>query len=197
MGGKLLYAGFIVLVTLLAACSAVPQEQAEDTAQPQAAIPEPPSSPASPPDTPSDTRSVTPSVSPSDVPSDTPVDTSPGAGSDQVEPLPEQPEEPAPAPPASADEPPDSSYSMERTLSDGAQRNTIAFSALDFLTGDLCADSFLPLGKVADFFGFQYLRDNTPDGMGHNTYFVTRSDNGVISILTDSQKAQMVVLAWI
>jgi hypothetical protein len=86
-------------------------------------------------------------------------------------------------------------YTIEQAISDKAQQNTIAFDALGFLTGGLCSDSFLPPGKVADFFGFQYLRDNTADGMGHNTDFVTNCANGVLSILDDSQKAQMIALA--
>lgn len=86
-------------------------------------------------------------------------------------------------------------YTIEQAISDKAQQNTIAFDALAFLTGDACADSFLPPGKVADFFGFQYLRDNTAEGMGHNTDFVTRSANNVLYIMNDSQKAQMVALA--
>jgi hypothetical protein len=86
-------------------------------------------------------------------------------------------------------------YTIERTLSDGAQRNTIAFDGLAFLTGNLCCDSFLPPGKVADFFGFQYLRDNTPEGGGHNTGFLARCANNVLSILNASQRAQMLALA--
>ena len=43
----------------------------------------------------------------------------------------------------------------------------IAFDAAAFLTGDLGSDSFFPPGKVADFWGFQYLRDNDPSEMGH------------------------------
>jgi len=87
------------------------------------------------------------------------------------------------------------SYTIEQAISDKAQQNTMAFDALGFITGNLCADSFLPPGKVADFFGFQYLRDNTPEGMGHNTDFVTNCANGVLYILNDSQKAQMIALA--
>ena len=56
---------------------------------------------------------------------------------------------------------------MEQTLSDQAQGMTIAFDGLAFLTGSVGADSFLPPGKVADFSGFQYLRDNDPTGLGH------------------------------
>ncbi|MCP3681885.1 MAG: hypothetical protein GY861_04270 [bacterium] len=78
-------------------------------------------------------------------------------------------------------------YNVEQALSDRAQETTIAFSALAYLTGDLCADSFLPPGKVADFSGFQYLRDNDPDEMGHNTDFVTISGNNVLYILNDAQ----------
>ena len=83
----------------------------------------------------------------------------------------------------------------EQTVSDEAQRNTIAFDTLAFLTGDLCADSFLPPGKVVDFFGFQYLRDNDPDGMGHNTDFVTRSANNMLYVLNEAQDAELVALA--
>ena len=60
-------------------------------------------------------------------------------------------------------------FAMEQTLSDNAQQMTIAFDGLAFLTGNLGADSFFPPGKVADFWGFQYLRDNDPSEMGHNT----------------------------
>ncbi|WP_406657840.1 hypothetical protein V7O62_04580 [Methanolobus sp. ZRKC2] len=88
-----------------------------------------------------------------------------------------------------------SQYNIEQAISDRAQENTIAFDALAFFTGDTCADSFLPPGKVADFFGYQYLRDNTPDGMGHNTDFVTNSANNVLFILNEEQKQQMIDLA--
>ena len=49
-----------------------------------------------------------------------------------------------------------SQYSIEQAISDNAQLNTIAFNGLGFLTGNICSDSFLPPGKIADFFGFQY-----------------------------------------
>jgi hypothetical protein len=86
-------------------------------------------------------------------------------------------------------------FTIDQTLSDEAQRTTIAFDGLAFLTGDLCSDSFIPPGKVADFFGFQYLRDNDPDEMGHNTDFLTRISNNVLYILTDSQVAELATLA--
>jgi hypothetical protein len=86
-------------------------------------------------------------------------------------------------------------YTIERTLSDEAQRNTIAFDGLAFLTGNLGAQSFLPPGKVADFSGFQYLRDNDPTGLGHNTDFVTIVAFNVLHILTDDQIYQLVTRA--
>ncbi|MDM8532788.1 SMP-30/gluconolactonase/LRE family protein [Anaerolineales bacterium HSG25] len=84
---------------------------------------------------------------------------------------------------------------INQTLSDEAQKNTIAYDALAFLTGDLCSDSFLPPGKVADFSGFQYLRDNDPTEMGHNTDFVTIIAYNILNILDESQTQQMITLA--
>jgi len=89
-------------------------------------------------------------------------------------------------------DPPGEEYSIERTLSDGAQRNTIAFDGLAFLTGNLGAQSFLPPGKVADYSGFQYLRDNDPTQMGHNTDFVTIVARNVLHILTEEQVQQLI-----
>jgi hypothetical protein len=86
---------------------------------------------------------------------------------------------------------------MTQTLSDGAQRTTLAFSGLAMMTGNLDAQSFFPPGKVADYTGFQYLRDNDPDNMGHNTSFLTRIANNVIYTLNDSQLAQLAALATI
>ena len=86
-------------------------------------------------------------------------------------------------------------FTMAQTLSDGAQRDTIAFDALAFLTGSLGADSFFPPGKVADFWGFQFLRDNDPSEMGHNTDFLTRASLNMLTILTSDQKAQLIALA--
>ncbi|MEI8164678.1 MAG: hypothetical protein WCI19_16210 [Betaproteobacteria bacterium] len=71
----------------------------------------------------------------------------------------------------------------------------MAFSGLALMTGNLDAQSFFPPGKVADYTGFQYLRDNDPDNMGHNTSFLTRVANNVIYILNDSQLAQLSALA--
>ncbi len=86
-------------------------------------------------------------------------------------------------------------FTMTQTLSDGAQRTTLAFDALALLTGNLDAQSFFPPGKVADYTGFQYLRDNDPDNMGHNTSFLTRIANNVLYTLNDAQLAQLRTLA--
>lgn len=86
-------------------------------------------------------------------------------------------------------------FTLSQTLSDEAQRTTLAFSGLAMMTGNLEAQSFFPPGKVADYTGFQYLRDNDPDNMGHNTSFLTRVANNVIYILNDNQLAQLKTLA--
>lgn len=88
-----------------------------------------------------------------------------------------------------------STYGIEQAISDQAQLNTLAFDGLGFLTGNTCSDSFLPPGKVADFFGFQYLRDLTANGKGHDTDFVTNAANNVLYTLTAAQKAKMTALA--
>jgi len=84
---------------------------------------------------------------------------------------------------------------IAQTLSDQAQMLTIAFDGLAFISGDMCSDSFLPPGKVADFSGFQYLRDNDPTGLGHNTDFVTIIAFNMLNLLSDSQIALLVDLA--
>jgi len=86
-------------------------------------------------------------------------------------------------------------FNMAQTISDGAQRTTLAFDGLAIMTGNLEAQSFFPPGKVADYTGFQYLRDNDPDNMGHNTSFLTRAANNIIYILNDSQFARLKALA--
>ena len=86
-------------------------------------------------------------------------------------------------------------FTLSQTVSDGAQRTTLAFSGLAMMTGSLESQSFFPPGKVADYTGFQYLRDNDPDNMGHNTSFLTRVANNVIYLLSDSQFALLKDLA--
>jgi hypothetical protein len=89
--------------------------------------------------------------------------------------------------PVQAQDNPSPEFNLERALRDGGQRTTIAFSGLAIITGNLEAQSFFPPGKVADYWGFQYLRDNDPDNMGHNTSFLTRVACNVLYILNDEQ----------
>ena len=98
-------------------------------------------------------------------------------------------------PPPPASNPGPGSFNLAQTLSDEAQLTTLAFDGLAMLTGNLNAQSFFPPGKVADYTGFQSLRDNDQDGMGHNTSFLTRAANNVLYILTDEQLAQLKALA--
>ena len=86
-------------------------------------------------------------------------------------------------------------FTMAQTLSEGAQRTTLAFAGLAMVTGNLEAQTFFPPGKVADYTGFQYLRDNDPSDMGHNTSFLTRVANNVIYLLDDAQFARLKALA--
>jgi phosphatidylethanolamine-binding protein (PEBP) family uncharacterized protein len=86
-------------------------------------------------------------------------------------------------------------YSVEQAISDRAQLSTIAFDGLAFLTGEMACNTFLPPGKVADFCGFQYMRDVDKNELGHNTSFVPLAANSVLKILTDAQKAKLIGLA--
>jgi hypothetical protein len=86
-------------------------------------------------------------------------------------------------------------YSLEQAVSDRAQLHTIAFSGLAFLTGDFGASTFIPPGKVCDFFGFQYMRDIDAAGKGHNPIFLNRVAGNVLFILNDQQKGLLEQLA--
>jgi len=86
-------------------------------------------------------------------------------------------------------------YSIEQAVSDHAQLHTIAFDGLAFLTGDFGGDTFLPPGKVSDYFGFQYMRDIDAQEGGHNTSFLTRIAYNMLAVLNDDQKAQLLALA--
>ncbi|MCP4138863.1 MAG: hypothetical protein GY755_00975 [Chloroflexi bacterium] len=86
-------------------------------------------------------------------------------------------------------------YNIEQAISDRAQGMTIAYDAMAFLTGDLGSNSFFPPGKVADFWGFQYLRDNDPSQMGHSGDFLTRAAMNTFYNLTPTQRAELVALA--
>jgi hypothetical protein len=71
---------------------------------------------------------------------------------------------------------------------------TISFDGLAFLTGNLGCCTFLPPGKVSDYFGFQYMRDIDAGRMGHNTEFLTRIAFNVLYALSREQKARLVAL---
>ena len=86
-------------------------------------------------------------------------------------------------------------YSIEQAVSDRAQLHTIAFDCLAFFTGDFGYDTFLPPGKVCDYFGFQYMRDIDAKEGGHNTSFLTRIASNMLTILNADQKAQLMALA--
>lgn len=86
-------------------------------------------------------------------------------------------------------------YNIEQAISDKAQGMTISYDALAFMTGDLGADSFFPPGKVADYWGFQYLRDNDPSQMGHAGDFLTSAAMNTLNNLTAEQRAELVTLA--
>ncbi|MEI6558049.1 MAG: Spy/CpxP family protein refolding chaperone [Rhodospirillaceae bacterium] len=78
-------------------------------------------------------------------------------------------------------------YSLEQAVSDNAQLHTIAFNGLAFITGSFGASTFIPPGKVSDFFGFQYMRDIDAAGKGHNPQFLDRVAGNVLSILDAGQ----------
>jgi hypothetical protein len=80
---------------------------------------------------------------------------------------------------------------MENTLSEGAQRNTIAFDGLAFLTGSLGSDSFFPPGKVADFWGFQFLRDIRKRPMPSTNYAAFTAPSAKILVDPDFRFALM------
>ncbi len=86
-------------------------------------------------------------------------------------------------------------YTLEQAMSDRAQLTTIAFNGLAFITGDFGAATFIPPGKVCDFFGFQYMRDIDAAQQGHNPAFMNRIVGNVYANLNDAQKAQFQALA--
>ncbi|MEI6165719.1 MAG: hypothetical protein WCS52_00845 [bacterium] len=79
-------------------------------------------------------------------------------------------------------------YSIEQAVSDRAQLSTIAFSGLAFLTGDFGGATFMPPGKVCDYFGFQYMRDIDASEKGHNPIFLSRVAANVMHILNEGQR---------
>jgi hypothetical protein len=100
-------------------------------------------------------------------------------------------------PPAAAKKPPrrgdgqgkgQQQYSIEQAISDQAQLHTIAFNGLAFMTGDFGSSTFIPPGKVSDFFGFQYMRDIDAAAKGHNPMFLDRIEGNVVKILSEQQR---------
>lgn len=88
-----------------------------------------------------------------------------------------------PPPPQSSD--PQSM--IDNAIADGGQLNTMAFDGIAFITGAFGFDTFLPPGKVGDYFAFQFMRDIDAAQMGHNTNFLTRIAGDVLDVLTDEQ----------
>jgi Spy/CpxP family protein refolding chaperone len=86
-------------------------------------------------------------------------------------------------------------YSIEQAVSDNAQLHTIAFSGLAFITGDFGASTFMPPGKVCDFFGFQYMRDIDAAEKGHNPMFLNRVAGNVLHVLNSEQNQKFLDLA--
>ena len=88
-----------------------------------------------------------------------------------------------------------SKYTLEQACSDNAQLKTIAFDGLAYITGDFGFDTFLPPGKVSDYFGFQYMRDIDAKEGGHNTSFLTSIASNTLKILNDKQKSELMAAA--
>lgn len=90
---------------------------------------------------------------------------------------------------------PSQQYSISQAISDHAQLHTIAFSGLAFVTGDFGASTFLPPGKVCDYFGFQYMRDIDAQHAGHNPKFLGRVAGNVLATLSSEQRQLLEALA--
>lgn len=86
-------------------------------------------------------------------------------------------------------------FTMKQTISQGAQVSTIAFSGVAFYSGSFFASTFYPPGKIADYFGFQFMRDNDFTGSGHNTDFLTKAAWHTMNILNESQLQKLIDLA--
>lgn len=89
----------------------------------------------------------------------------------------------------------DSGISLTQAIANNTQLATYSFNGMCFITGSYCADSFLPPGKVADYFGFQAARDDAPDGHGHSNLFLDNISNNLLPILSSDQLAKLSALA--
>jgi Spy/CpxP family protein refolding chaperone len=107
----------------------------------------------------------------------------------------ERPDHRSGPPGEGAQRPPGQKYSIEQAISDKGQLHTIAFSGLAFITGDFGASTFMPPGKVCDYFGFQYMRDIDAAQKGHNPMFLNRVAGNVLQTLNDTQKQKFLDLA--
>jgi hypothetical protein len=108
---------------------------------------------------------------------------------------------------AAQEPPPPDGFTLAQTISDQAQHTTIAFSGLAMMTWNLESQSFFPPGKVADYTGFQYLRDNDPIKAqvielsrtygnldGENNYYYATVFAQVYKTMTDDRKADLTSL---
>jgi len=86
-------------------------------------------------------------------------------------------------------------YTIQQAASWKAQLDTYAFLGLAFLTGTFGADTFMPPGKVADYFGLEYMRDIDAAEAGHNNMFLTNICANVLAVLDDTQKGLLKDLA--
>ncbi len=86
-------------------------------------------------------------------------------------------------------------YSITQATADETQLHTIAFAALSFMSSDLCDMSFLPPGKHASYFGFQYLRDVVGGAEGHGQNFVPKVAHNLLYILNEQQEQILIDLA--
>ncbi|MCP4405107.1 MAG: hypothetical protein GY801_48375, partial [bacterium] len=98
-------------------------------------------------------------------------------------------------PEGTPDQPTQPTYSITQATADETQLHTIAFAALSFMSSDLCDMSFLPPGKHASYFGFQYLRDVIGGAEGHGQNFVPKVANNLLYILNDEQEQILIELA--
>ena len=113
----------------------------------------------------------------------------------QDSPSPKRDDRPPPRRERPAELSPSQKYSIEQAVSDKAQLHTIAFNGLAFITGDFGASTFIPPGKVCDFFGFQYMRDIDAAQKGHNPMFLNRVAGNVLQTLNATQKQKFLDLA--
>jgi hypothetical protein len=160
---SVLFVGLALIMMTLAACNAPVGVQTQPASETQTASSQGPVSTQSPATT-----------------VDNPLPNEQSTGGQQGQDTPTQTTNPKPKPSTTPPPPTNTApgtggnqYSLEQAMSDQAQLSTIAFSGLAFITGSAGADTFFPPGKVADFFGFQYMRDVDTAGYGHNTLFLS------------------------